>query len=122
MKNLKLVKFVSLATISIFLMLPILGLVLPILGLAQIQEPPTPVTSMSEVYDILVKVMRWIFTFLLIFAVIFLFLAAFSYLTAAGDPEKIGKAKNQLIYAIVAIAIALVARGIEFILRDLLGA
>ena len=66
--------------------------------------------------------MNWLFAFLLIVAVIFIFLAAFSYMTAAGDPEKMGKAKSKLIYAIIAIVIALVAKGVQLILRDVLGA
>ncbi len=115
MKNLKLIKFISL---SAFLLL----LTFPLLGLAQPSEPPAPITSVQGIYDLIMKIMRWIFTLLLVVAVIFIFIAAFSYLTAGGDPEKLGKAKNQLIYAIVAIAIALVARGIEFIVRDVLGA
>ena len=113
MKNLKLVKFVS--AVAVLTMLAA-----PVLSLAQPYDPNIPgvPTSVGGVYLIVVKIMQWIFTFLLIIAVIFLFFAAFSYLTAGGDPEKLGKAKSQLIYAIVAIAIALVAFGIRTIIQN----
>jgi len=52
----------------------------------------------------------------------FILYAAFIYLTAGGDPEKVKTASNQLIYAAVAIAVALVAQGIRFIVAQLVGA
>ena len=93
----------------------------PALTLAvTIEEPTTVVTSIEGVVDILNFVLRIFYTVFFIIAAIFLILAAFSYLTAGGEEEKIKKAKDQLIYAIVAIAVALVAVGVRGIVSSVL--
>ena len=48
----------------------------------------------------------WIF---FIVAAIFIILAAFAYLTAQGDAEKIKTANKQILYAVIAIIIALLS-------------
>ncbi len=78
-------------------------------------------TGTINVMDVLNRVVNWTFTFLLAFAVISILYSAFLFLTAGGDPEKINKAKSQLMYSVVAIAIALVAKGVVFIVKDILG-
>ncbi len=92
------------------------------LPLLAIEHAPAPVRSIEDVIAILNRVVDWFFTILMIVAVIFIFVAAVGYLTSGGKEDKIIKAQRQFIYAVVAIGIALVARGIEFIVRQLLGA
>jgi len=97
---------------------------LPVLTFAQygVQSPPTPVTRFEDILGILNTVINWIFTILLALAVIFIMFAAFEYLGSAGDPEKTRTAANKLIYAAVAIGVGLISKGIEFIVRQLIGA
>lgn len=76
--------------------------------------------TVSGVVDILRNVVRWIYIIFFIIAVMFILFAAFNYLTAGGEAEKITTAKNQLIYAIVAIVVALLAVGFEVIIRNFL--
>ena len=76
-----------------------------------------PVTTGDELENLLGSVGDWFFTIFLLVAIIFLIWSAFLYLTAAGDPTKVSKAKTALIYAIVGIAVALLAGG----LTDLVG-
>jgi len=96
---------------------------LPIITLAQIKFQPAPetITRPEQIIDILNTLINWVFTILLIVAVFFIFRAAFLYLTAAGDPDKVKQASNQLIFAAVAIAVAFVALGVRFIVGQLLG-
>lgn len=61
-----------------------------------------------------------IYTLLFVVAVIFLLMAAFSYLTSAGDPGKVKKASAQLIYAIVAIVVGVLAFSITKIVEQFL--
>src|SRR3989344_8663100 len=108
--------------IKVFKKLPIASLaavLLPVLALAQVIPPATPITSFQEILNVVNTLLSWIFTIFFIIAAIVIIFAAFNYLTAGGDEEKINKAKQQLIYAIVAIAVALVARGIEFVVEEL---
>ena len=51
---------------------------------------------------------------------LFLIFAAFTYLTAAGDPTKVASAKDRLIYAAVAMIIAFLAVGFGLIIRNFL--
>ena len=97
----------------------------PMLSSAQvtgIQPAPTPVRDIQGIIRIINTVINYFFTFLLIIATIFVFIAAYKYLTAAGDGEKVQSAHATIIYAAVAIAVALLAQGIRFIVAQLVGA
>lgn len=98
---------------------------LPALSLAQTLPPvdpsvASPIQDVSGVYRVLNGVLRFMYVVFFIVAAILIVLAAFQYLTAGGDEEKVGKAKNMLIYAIVAIAVALIATGVSAIVRGFL--
>jgi hypothetical protein len=110
----------------------IIALVLPAMAFAQ--NFPTPVapvtanvpqgniTSLQSVLQMLCTVFAWAFYFLIVLAVIFIIIAAFKYLTAAGDPEKVKSAGTMLIYTAVAIVVALLARAIPLVIGSFLGA
>ncbi len=53
-----------------------------------------------------------IFTLLIVTAVIFVLLGAFEFLTAGGDTEKVAKGRERILWAIIAVVVALLARGI----------
>ncbi|MEK7635830.1 MAG: hypothetical protein AAB405_01940 [Patescibacteria group bacterium] len=76
------------------------------------------VGTMTELLNKITGVIKWIYTIFFILAGIFILAAAFTYLTAQGDPEKVGKAKSQIIYAIVAIVVALIALSIPAIVKS----
>jgi uncharacterized membrane protein len=77
---------------------------------------------MQSVLQMLCTVFAWAFYFLIVLAVIFIIIAAFKYLTAAGDPEKVKSAGTMLIYTVVAIVVALLARAIPLVIGSFLGA
>ncbi len=108
----------GISVISLLLLSNIaIGQVANIPGIAQ-----TGPTTVSGLVDVLRNVVRWIYVIFFIIAVMFILFAAFSYLTAGGEPEKLNKAKSQIIYAVVALAVALLAVGFEVIIRNFLGA
>ncbi|OGG43236.1 hypothetical protein A3G50_01085 [Candidatus Jorgensenbacteria bacterium RIFCSPLOWO2_12_FULL_42_11] len=108
--------------LNTILLISLIGL--PILALAQtgVQTPPTPITSIEGVFRVINTLTNWIFTILLIIAVFFIMMAAFAYLGSAGEATKVAEAQNKLIYAAVAIGVGLIAKGVEFVVRQLLGA
>ena len=57
----------------------------------------------------------WVFYILTTIVVIMIIAGGFIYLTAAGDPEKAGKGKSFIVYALIGLAIALFARVIPAI-------
>ncbi len=76
--------------------------------------------NVSGLVAIFSDIVKWIYTIFFIVAVMFVIFAAFTYLTAGGDAEKVGNAKNQIIYAAVAIIVALLAVSFESIVRNFL--
>jgi len=96
-------------------------LILPLATMAQIEStPPSPVTSVGGIVDVLNFVIRIIFTVLMIVAIAFILYAAFKYLTAMGDPAKITDAHRALLGAAIAIAVALLATGVRAIVNSVL--
>ena len=97
----------------------------PLLALGQFPTPPqtlqTPITDITGVQSLLCTILGWVFTFFLIIAILFIILAGWKYLTAGGDPEKVKAANHQLIYAVVAIVVAVLAKGIPLIINAFVG-
>jgi fumarate reductase subunit D len=100
----------------------VLSVLAPVAAFAQIGgiNPQQPVQGSGvQINQILSTVINWLTGLLILLAVVFIIWAAFIYLTAGGDTEKVGKANKMLIYAAVAIAIALLAQGIVYIVAQL---
>ena len=99
----------------------LLFLAVAMIPLATYAQPtPSPITSVTGVQRVLDNIVRWAQIIFFILAALFIIFAAFQYLTAGGDDEKVKKAKNMLIYAIVAIAVALVAGGVRTLVETFL--
>jgi len=101
---------------------------LPVLALAQIggaQPGVLPDTSnlgsASGVQSLGRTIVNWLFGILLVLAVIFIVWAAFLYLTSGGDEEKTKNARNMIVAAVIAIAIAILARGIVALVGNFFG-
>lgn len=65
------------------------------------------------------KITDWLFTILLVLAVLFIIMAAFKYMFSGGSEEAVSTAHKMLIYAVVAIAVAFLAKGIVFVVQEL---
>lgn len=92
----------------------------PLLGFAQGGVSPVNIPEQVNIPDLLGKVINWAFGLLLLLAAVFIVVAAYYYLTSAGSEDGIKTAKGYLLYAIVAIVVAFLARGIVYIVRQLL--
>ena len=66
-------------------------------------------------------VTNWVFYIMTLIAVLFVVLGGFTVLTAAGDPEKATKGKGMLTYAVIGLAIALLAKLVPSVVRFILG-
>jgi len=96
-------------------------LVLPFFVFAQ-QTAPVIGGSVEELVDILNTIGNLIFTILLVVAFILLVIAGLNFMTASGDTTKIDKARTQLMYCLVGVAVALLAKGAISLVGRLLGA
>lgn len=95
---------------------------LPAHVFAQSQPPTTfPLKNLkfSDVIVILNRFVTWIFTVFLIIAVLFVIFAAFQYLVHGSDPQGVKKATHMLVYAAIAIAVALLSVGTQTLVKQL---
>jgi hypothetical protein len=81
--------------------------------------PPTPDPTLSAVLE---RITNYIFWFATAITPILILAAAFLFMTAAGDPNKVQTAKRMIIYILAGYAIVLFARGLVYVLGDILGA
>lgn len=86
------------------------------------QLPPTTNVQFTTISGALCTLVAWIFTLLIILTVIFILFAAYNYLTSSGEEEKIKKANHQLLYAAIAVIIAILSRGLPFLVGQFIGA
>ncbi len=71
-------------------------------------------------FNVLYNVTNWVFFLMTIAAVLMIVFGGFTYITAAGDPAKAEKGKTILTYAIIGLAIALIAKLIPSLVRFIL--
>ena len=63
-------------------------------------------------FQILWKAVNWFFNFVIIFGIIFIIYAGYTYVTSGGDSGKTKKAMQILMFALIGIAIALLAKAL----------
>ena len=94
----------------------IASLMLPVLALAATPAPSVDLmTALNSLTNLL-------FTILLIVAVIFIILAGYYFVTSQGDPDKAGKARNFVLWALVGIAVAVAAKALVAFVQMIMGA
>ncbi len=71
--------------------------------------------------NVIYKVTTWLFYILMLLVTVFIIYGGFIIITASGDPEKAGKGRQILTYAIIGLAIALLARVIPSLVRFIIG-
>jgi hypothetical protein len=71
--------------------------------------------------DAIYNVTDWIFIFIVVIVVIFVVIGAFNIITAGGSPEKVTAGRNFIVYAVIGLIIALLAKAIPSIARTVIG-
>jgi hypothetical protein len=91
---------------------------------AQVAQDATQVsiTSTNALFCAIDQVFDFLFYLLIALSVIMIIVAAYGYLTAQGDAEKVGKATKTLTYVAVAVAVALIAKGFPLLIGDIFSA
>jgi FtsH-binding integral membrane protein len=82
--------------------------------------PSSPIDSVSKGVKILSSIVGWTYRVFFILTVLFVLMAAYKYLTKADEAEKIKEARQQLIYAAIAVVVALLAVGFSAIIGNFL--
>lgn len=76
-------------------------------------------STVPELILLIKRLTNWMFTFLLLIAVIMIIYAAFLYLTSGGG-EEVGKAHKMLVYSAIAIAVGTLAQGVVTVVQKLI--
>lgn len=104
-KMTKFIKSVSLIQILAFA-------VLPVAASAAVTPVPEIAVSINVVQTLIVKLGTWLFTVILALAAVVLLVGAFNILTAGGDAAKVTTGKNWIIWGVVGVMVAVLAKGI----------
>ncbi len=118
-------KFASITLISFCAFLPLISAAIapgtiPEAGEIGVQE--SPIKTAGGLLNVIANIVRWVYILFFIIAVLFILFAAFNYLTAHDQPDKLKSAHDQIIYAAIAIAVALLAVGVTAIIQNFLQA
>ena len=83
--------------------------------------PPLPEntpTNFKGLIDVIVTIAQWMFGILMALSIIMILYSAFLYIFSAGSEDKIKKAKDTLMYAIIAVAVAVFAGGVGVLIKN----
>jgi hypothetical protein len=83
-------------------------------------DDPGPITGFDDIVALFSKAARWMYTIFFIVAVMFILLAAYTYLSAGDDESKVRKATTMLKNAVIAIVVALLSSGVALIINNFL--
>ncbi len=84
-------------------------------SLAAIQDPggvEAPFSTMPGLINTILTLAKWFEIIVIVAAVIFILIGAFTYVSAGGDSDARGRAKDYLLYGVIGIIVAAVAQGI----------
>jgi len=77
--------------------------------------------GMFCLFNTIYSVTNWLFYFLIVIAVLFVIIGGAAYMLSAGNSERAERGKSIIIFAIVGLALALIAKLIPSIVRLLMG-
>lgn len=83
---------------------------------------PTLVTSGGDLVGLVQALTNWFFVGFLLTAVVFVIIAAFQFLTGGGDPIQVAGARKKLVWAVVAVIVAVLARAIPLVVENIITA
>jgi len=95
---------------------------MPALARAQYSAPAGTNLPEQSLYEIISNIMYWLLMIVGIVGVIGFAIAGILYLTAAGDEDRIGTAKNAMMYSIIGVIVALAGLVALQFAKGLLGA
>jgi len=116
------IKIFFLISISIIVMTPVYAEPTPVTLPNNVLNPTkidSSVEDVPRIVDIVIRIVRWTYTIFFVIAVFMILMAAYTYLTAQAEPEKIKNATNQIVWASIAIAVALLAVSMSMIVKSI---
>ena len=81
----------------------------------------TPKWGMICILSSVYTLINWIFSGLMVAVSLFTIWGAYDILTAAGDPEKVKKGRERIMYAMIGLVVALLSKAIPGLVEALIG-
>ena len=75
----------------------------------------------SNLGDLIDAIVNFLFQISLIIAPLFIIIAGFYFVTAAGDPQKIETAKRIILYTLIGLLVIITSKGIIALVKKILG-
>lgn len=103
------------------------GIVISVLALIALMVLPSLASAadvpknVCDIFNLVRQLAQYLLVLLIILAVVFVIMAAFKYVTASGDAEKVKTANRQILYAVVAIVVGLFAAVLPTIVSSVVG-
>jgi len=80
-----------------------------------------PLGETSDVLTLIDKILNFLLGIALVLTPIMIVYAGFLYITAAGNEEKVKTANKVLIWALIGLAVVLIAKGVPALIKEFLG-
>ena len=85
-------------------------------------EPPPGSEICCGENSVLVTILKYLIWILVVVAAISIVIAGYYFVTAGGNPDTISKARNFVLYALIGVLIAVLARGLVwFVMKNIGG-
>lgn len=82
---------------------------------------PNPLGPGATFETLLNKIIDFLFWVGMAVAPVMFIVAGFLYVTSAGSPQKVESAKKMMIYAVIGLAVLLLAKGLVEVLKSVIG-
>lgn len=79
-----------------------------------------PVSSYNDVIGLFTKAAKWMYSIFFLVVIIYILLAAFTYMSAGDKSENVQKATKMLMNAVIAIIVALVSGSFILLIKHFL--
>jgi heme O synthase-like polyprenyltransferase len=109
---------------SLIINIIIIGLALPVFAQSNINQnteaESIQISSIDDILTIISNITSWMYRILLAIVVIFVLMAAFTFLTSSDNTDNIKKARKQILYAAIAVVIAILSFSVSTIITNVL--
>ena len=83
-------------------------------------ELKNPLRDITTVQDLIEAITEFAFEIAIVLATLMFIISGFFFVTAMGEPDKIKKARNIILYTFIGLIIVLVARGLVVLISEVL--
>lgn len=85
-----------------------------------VTPPPAIFNTTSDVMQFFCAALDWMFWGLIILGMAMFIVGGYRYATSGGEAERVGKATKTLMYAAIAIAVGIIAKGVPSLIGSFL--